>query len=80
MKHIFYLLITCVCSFCIFVIKFLYGFEGLPIGFFSESLNQIARTIEDLSFPHNFANKLDWIDLSAENSTVSTANGLRPSL
>ncbi|KAF7828516.1 Vacuolar protein sorting-associated protein 13C [Senna tora] len=42
--------------------------RGAPMGFFSASLNQIARTIEDLSSPHNFANKLTWIDLSAENS------------
>ncbi|KAK4262505.1 hypothetical protein QN277_028058 [Acacia crassicarpa] len=43
--------------------------RGAPIGFFSESLNQIARTFEDFSFPQNFANTLDWMDLSPESST-----------
>ncbi|RDY03158.1 Vacuolar protein sorting-associated protein 13C, partial [Mucuna pruriens] len=45
--------------------------KGVPVGFFSASLNEIARTIEDCSYPQNFANKLNWIDLSAENSMDS---------
>ncbi|OIV92802.1 hypothetical protein TanjilG_00936 [Lupinus angustifolius] len=43
--------------------------KGVPIGLFSTSLNQIARTIKDSSSPQNFASQLNWIDLSAENST-----------
>ncbi|KAK7307747.1 hypothetical protein VNO77_41077 [Canavalia gladiata] len=43
--------------------------KGVPIGFFSTSLNEITQTIEDFSFPQNFASRLKWIDLSAENST-----------
>ncbi|CAL0314336.1 unnamed protein product [Lupinus luteus] len=42
--------------------------KGVPIGLFSTSLNQIARTTKDSS-PQNFASQLNWIDLSAENST-----------
>lgn len=49
-------------------------FEGALIGFFSASLNQIARTIEDYSSPKNFAKKLNWVDLSAENSMVNAVN------
>ncbi|KAG4987653.1 hypothetical protein JHK85_030636 [Glycine max] len=41
---------------------------GVPVGFFSASLNEMAKTIEDCSYTQNFANKLNWIDLSAENS------------
>ncbi|KAL2987622.1 hypothetical protein AAZX31_11G038900 [Glycine max] len=42
--------------------------KGVPVGFFSASLNEMAKTIEDCSYTQNFANKLNWIDLSAENS------------
>ncbi|ESW28603.1 hypothetical protein PHAVU_002G003000 [Phaseolus vulgaris] len=45
--------------------------KGVPIGFFSASLNEIARTIEDYSNPQNLVNKLNWIYLSAENSMDS---------
>jgi len=44
---------------------------GVPVGFFSASLNEMAKTIEDCSYTQNFANKLNWIDLSAENSMVN---------
>ena len=55
-----------------FFIRFLSCFfAGVPVGIFSGSLNQIARTIEDFSCLQNFANKLHWIDLSAENSMVN---------
>lgn len=43
-------------------------FVGVPIGFFSASLSELAGTIEDGSYSQNFANKLNWIDLSAEES------------
>ncbi|XP_027361593.1 uncharacterized protein LOC113869468 [Abrus precatorius] len=45
--------------------------KGVPVGFFSASLNEITRTIEDFSYPQNFSDKLKWIDLSAENSMVN---------
>ncbi|PNY06054.1 pleckstrin homology domain-containing protein, partial [Trifolium pratense] len=47
--------------------------EGVPIGFFSASLSEIAITIEDSSYSHNFSNKLNWIDLSAEDSLSTDA-------
>jgi hypothetical protein len=31
-------------------------------------LSEIAITIEDSSYSHNFSNKLNWIDLSTEDS------------
>lgn len=49
---------------------------GVPIGFFSASLNEIARTMEDCSYSQSFANKLNWIDLSAENSMVNVVYDL----
>ncbi|CAK8539544.1 unnamed protein product [Lathyrus sativus] len=42
--------------------------EGVPIGFFSTSLSEIAKTIEDSSYSKDFSYKLNWIDLSADNS------------
>lgn len=44
---------------------------GVPIGFFSASLNEIARTIEDYSNPQNFVKELNWIYLSTENPMVN---------
>lgn len=46
------------------------------MGFFSASLNQVARTIEDWSYSQNLANMLNWIDLSAENSMVNVVYDL----
>lgn len=78
-------LVTCICStllvnfiHCIIFMRLLsYSFlVGVPIGFFSASLNQIARTIEDSSSLQNFANKLNWLDLSAENSMVNVVYDL----
>ncbi|KAK7309084.1 hypothetical protein RJT34_05549 [Clitoria ternatea] len=51
--------------------------KGVPIGFFSASLNEIARNFEDCSYPQNFSDKLIWIDLSADNSTDSYNKKLR---
>lgn len=52
--------------------------EGVPIGFFSASLSELAGTIEDGSYSQNFANKLNWIDLSAEESLSMDANEKKP--
>lgn len=46
------------------------------MGFFSASLNQIARSVEDLPSPSNLSNKLNWIDLSAGNTMVNAGNSL----
>ncbi|KAL2348225.1 hypothetical protein Fmac_002225 [Flemingia macrophylla] len=49
-------------------------FNRVSVGFFSASLNEIARTVEDSSHPQNFAHKLNWIELSAENSVEAYCN------
>lgn len=70
------LLITLVCFFgtvkkvscAIFTNFFFLIFVGVPIGFFSASLSEIAKTIEDSSYSQKFSYKLNWIDLSADDS------------
>lgn len=69
------LLVTPVCFFgtmkkvsCAIFTKFFLIFVGVPIGFFSASLTEIAKNIEDSSYSQKFSYKLNWIDLSVDDS------------